>query len=84
MVRDLREWHALARQPGRQCCIALMELDDVRKIDAAHGHSVDAQTLVTAVKIIAAHLRLSDKVFRYDESKFLIRLSGTDLCPARR
>ena len=83
MVRDLREWHALARQPGRQCCIALMELDDLRKIDAAHAHSVSAQTLVTAVKIIAAHLRLSDKVFRYDESKFLIRLSGTDLTPAK-
>src|SRR5512141_1194447 len=34
MVRDLREWHALARQPGRQCCIAVMELDDVREINA--------------------------------------------------
>jgi len=22
MLQDLREWHALARQPGRQCCIA--------------------------------------------------------------
>jgi diguanylate cyclase (GGDEF)-like protein len=79
MVRDLREWHALARQPGRQCCIALMELDDVREINATHGYSVGAQALVTAVKIIAAHLRLSDKVFRYDGSKFLIRLSGTEL-----
>ena len=83
MVRDLRVWHALARQPGRQCCIALMELDDVRETDATHGYSVGAQTLVTAVKIIAAHLRLSDKVFRYDGSKFLIRMSGTDLAPGR-
>jgi len=79
MVRDLREWRALAKQPGRQCCIALMELDDVREINASHGYSIGAQALVTAVRIIAAHLRLSDKVFRYDGSKFLIRLSGTDL-----
>jgi diguanylate cyclase (GGDEF)-like protein len=83
MVRDLREWHALAKQPGRQCCIALMELDDIREINATHGDSVGAQALVTAVKIIAAHLRLSDKVFRYDASKFLIRLSGTDLAPGK-
>lgn len=83
MLRDLREWHALARQPGRQCCIALMELDDVRQINASHGYSVGAQALVTAVKIIAEHLRLSDKVFRYDGSKFLIRLSGTDLAPGK-
>ena len=79
MVRDLREWHALARQPGRQCCIALMELDDIREISATHGYAVGAQALVTAVRIIAARLRLSDKVFRYDGTKFLIRLSGTEL-----
>ncbi len=83
LLRDLRVWHALAKQPGRQCCIALVELDDVREIDATQGYSVGAQALVTAVKIIAAHLRLSDKVFRYDGSKFLIRMSGTDLAPAK-
>jgi len=84
MVRDLREWHALTGQPGRQCCIALMELDDVPDIDATHGTSVGAQALVTAVKIIAAHLRHPDKVFRYDASKFLIRLSGTDLASGKK
>ena len=83
MVRDVREWHALARQPGRQCCIALMELDGVPEINATHGYSVGAHALVTAVKVIAAHLRLSDKVFRYDASKFLIRLSGTDLASGK-
>jgi len=83
MVHDLREWHALARQPGRQCCIAVMELDGVREITATHGHFAGARVLVTAVNVIAAHLRLADKVFRYDEGKFLIRLSGTDLASAR-
>ena len=84
MLHDLREWHALARRPGRQCCIALMELDDVRDINATHGCSVGAQALVTAVRIIAAHLRHTDKVFRYDASKFLIRLSGTDLASGKK
>ncbi len=84
LVRDLREWHALARLPGRQCCIALMELDNVGAINASHGYGVGAQALVTAVKIIAAHLRLTDKVFRYDASKFLIRLSGTDIATGKR
>jgi diguanylate cyclase (GGDEF)-like protein len=83
MMRDLREWHALARQPGRQCCIAVMELDGAREINATHGHSAGARVLVTAVKVIAAHLRLTDKVFRYDAGKFLIRLSGTDLASAK-
>lgn len=81
MLRDLREWHALARQPARQCCIALMELDD----DAAggHGHELQTRVLVTAVKAVSVQLRLADKVFRYQGSKFLIRLSGTDLATGR-
>ena len=83
MVRDLREWHALARKPGRQCCIAIMELDGAREITAAHGQAAADRALVTAVNTIAAHLRLTDKVFRYDAGKFLIRLSGTDLASAR-
>jgi diguanylate cyclase (GGDEF)-like protein len=83
MMRDLREWHALARQPGRQCSIAVVELDGAREIIATHGHSAGARALVTAVNVIAAHLRLTDKVFRYDEGKFLIRLSGTDLASAK-
>jgi diguanylate cyclase len=83
LMRDLREWHALAKLPGRHCCIALMELDDVREINAAHGYRTGDQALVSAVKIIAANLRLSDKVFRYQGSKFLVRLSGTDLPSSR-
>jgi diguanylate cyclase (GGDEF)-like protein len=83
MVRDLHEWHALGKQPGRQTCIALMELDNVREINATRGYSVGAQALTHAVKVVATNLRLSDKVFRYDVSKFLIRLSGTDLAAAR-
>ena len=80
MMRDLREWHALVRHRNRRCCIALMELDDDR---AAPGRSLDARTQVAAVKIVTAHLRLSDKVFRRDASRFLIRLSGTELEPAK-
>ncbi len=83
MMRDLREWHALARQPGRQCCIAVTKLDGAREINAAHGHSAGERVLVTAVNVIAAHLRVTDRVFRYDDGKFLIRLSGTDLASAK-
>jgi diguanylate cyclase (GGDEF)-like protein len=79
ILRDLREWHALAKQPGWECCIALMELDDLPNINATHGGSIGAKTLAATVRIISEHLRPSDKVFRYDASKFLIRLTGTDL-----
>ena len=37
-----------------------------------------------AVKIIAAFLRPADKVFRYDASKFLVRLAGADLTSGKQ
>ena len=79
MLRDLRECRALGRQPGRQCCIAVMELDDVREINAAHGYQVGARAIVEAVRIVAANLRGNDRVFRHDGNRFVIRLSGSDL-----
>ena len=82
MMRDMLEWHALAGQPGRQCCIAIMELDSAAEICVARG--ADAHALVSAVNNIAAQLRTTDKVFRYDAGKFLIRLSGTDLASGRK
>jgi diguanylate cyclase len=80
MMRDMLEWHAVARQPGRQCCIAIMELDSAAEISASQGEDA----LVSAVNNIAEHLRITDRVFRYDGGKFLIRLSGTDLASGRK
>ncbi len=84
MLRDLLEWHALARQPGRQCCIAVMEVDGTAQIGAARGQAADAPALVAAVNAVAAHLRVTDKVFRHHSDRFLIRLSGTDLASGKR
>lgn len=80
MMRDMLEWHALAGQPGRQCCIAIMELDSAADMSVTRG----AHALVAAVNNIAVQLRTTDKVFRYDAGKFLIRLSGTDLVSGRK
>ena len=60
-----------------------MELDDQQELDAIHGFSAGAQALVNAVRIVASHLRASDRVFRYDGRKFLIRLSATELGPGK-
>ncbi len=83
MMRDLREWHALVRHRAQRCCIALMELDAVRDGPTGRDLAADAQVQGSAVRIVTAHLRLSDKVFRHDASKFLVRLSGTDLEPGK-
>lgn len=83
MLRDLRDWRALGRQPGRECCISIMEPDGIAEINARHGYQVGAQALVTAVRIVAENLGETDKVFRHDGNKFLIRLARTNLASGR-
>lgn len=83
MLRDLRDWRALGRQPGRECCIAIMEPDGVQEINARHGYQVGAKALVTAVRIVSENLRAADKVFRHDGNKFLIRLARTNLASGK-
>jgi diguanylate cyclase (GGDEF)-like protein len=83
MLRDLREWHALARQPGRQCCISIVEFDGIEENHGTRAPQKGAATLGAATKIITAHLRMNDKVFRHSDHKLLVRLSGTDLASGK-
>lgn len=83
MLRDLREWHALGRQPGRQCCIAVVELEGIEESPPVRMAQTGGGALAAAVRVIAAHLRLNDKVFRHSGHKLLIRLSGTDLASGK-
>lgn len=83
MLRDLREWRPLGRQRGRECCIAIMELDGIEAINARHGYQAGAKALVSAVKIVAENLRESDQVFRHDGNRFLIRLARTNLASGK-
>lgn len=83
MLRDLRDWRALGRTPGRECCIAIMEIDDVQGLNTRHGYQVGAQAVVASVKIVSENLRVTDKVFRHDGNKFLIRLARTQLASGK-
>jgi diguanylate cyclase len=83
MLPELREWHAVARQPNRQCCICIMSLDQVEEVNATHGYHMGARALSSALSILTGALRPSDKVYRYERNKFLVRLSGADLVTGR-
>lgn len=83
MLRDLRDWRALGQTPGRECCVAVMEIDDVQGLNTRHGYQVGAQAVVSSVKIVAESLRATDKVFRHDGNKFLVRLARTNLASGK-
>ena len=79
MLSELRAWRELATRKVQPCCIVLMDLDEFKAINDAHGHPVGDEVLAGAVRCLIRGLRPFDNVFRYGGDEFLIALPGTDL-----
>ena len=79
MLRELHEWHELAKRHVQTCCVVFMDLDHFKDINDRYGHHVGDEILAGAVRHLTQHLRPYDKVFRYGGDEFLIGLPGTDL-----
>lgn len=71
---------ALAREAARAeradtpMCIALIDIDDFKKINDQHGHQVGDVVLVHLVAIIKETIRSNDLIGRYGGEEFLLLL----------
>ncbi|MEQ1814156.1 MAG: diguanylate cyclase [Candidatus Nitrotoga sp.] len=62
-----------------QLCIALLDIDDFKRINDTLGHHVGDQALAHLSGVIKEALRPSDLVARYGGEEFIIILPETDL-----
>ena len=79
LLPELRAWRELVRRDVQQCCVAFMDVDNLKEVNDRHGHLVGDQVLTGAVRYVTSHLRRYDKVFRYGGDEFLLSLPGVDL-----
>lgn len=70
---------ARADRNGAALCIALLDLDDFKRINDTHGHHTGDRVLVHLVKVIKETLRAMDVVSRFGGEEFLIVLTDTPL-----
>ena len=64
--------------------IALLDVDNFKKINDRYGHAVGDEVLTTITQIIKDRIRKSDKLCRYGGEEFLIYFSDTDEKSAKR
>ena len=74
----------LARSERRSSplCIALLDLDDFKKINDNYGHSAGDEALIHLVRVIKETLRTMDVIARFGGEEFLIVLPDTSLAEA--
>lgn len=70
---------ARADRNGTDLCVAMLDLDNFKALNDAHGHSVGDEALVHLVRVVKQTLRATDVIGRYGGEEFLILLPDTPI-----
>ncbi len=70
---------AAAARDGRPLCLAMLDLDDFRALNAAHGHLGGDAALRHVVEVARLTLRASDVIARFGGEEFVVLMPDTPL-----
>ncbi len=75
---------ALAERHGHALSIAMIDMDQFKEINDAHGHAAGDHMLKSFADCVRMTLRKTDMAFRYGGDEFLVALPQTPLLQAQQ
>lgn len=80
MEEKLRETVELRRRyKETPAALILLDLDEFKKVNDQHGHTIGDEILIHFVEIICTRLRHTDKLYRFGGEEFVIIADNTDV-----
>ncbi len=70
-----RREHEKAARHGRTYAILLIDMDNLKKINDAHGHEAGNRAIIVVANVIARLIRVTDAAARYGGDEFIVLLS---------
>jgi diguanylate cyclase len=74
---SVREWLARAGRGGAGFALAMVDLDDFKKINDTHGHQVGDRVLMAAARLLAGGVEAGELASRYGGEEFALLLGGS-------
>ena len=71
---EVRKWGSFCERNHMPICIALIDVDNLKRINDQHGHLSGDSILIDMVRIINGQLRRSDVLARWGGDEFVILL----------
>lgn len=75
----LMQEKAYIERDGKQCCLAMADLDFFKQVNDTYGHSNGDIVLQKVAGFLRSNLRPYDALFRYGGEEFLFCLPNTDI-----
>lgn len=73
---------ACVRRHGGELALALIDLDDFKRLNDALGHHAGDEALVHLVRVLRSAMRPSDVISRFGGEEFVLLLPNTSLAAA--
>ncbi len=79
MDESLEKFEQIMKRTGNPYCVALLDIDNFKKLNDTLGHHVGDKALIHLAKVVKSGIRPQDTLARYGGEEFVVILDNSDI-----